>query len=269
MATMRSARGALKRRRVALETAVVVLALVALKLALEGLGLEFIDLNPLYTSIVAGGIFVVGLIVAGTLPDYKEAERMPAEIATALENIHEDCRSIGVATPEFELARLGRALRDVVVALKQDLADATSRTCLAAINALSGSFAELERLGVPANYIVRLRAEQGSIRRNVLRIYHIQRIDFLPSAYILVQTIVVLIIVALEFTKIDPVYVSIVILVFIAYIFIYLLKLLKIIDRPFRLDERTMDDVSLFLLNEFAQRLAATYGSESRRSGTR
>jgi hypothetical protein len=246
----------LKRGRVSAETGLVVLALILIKLLLEALSLEFIDLSPLYTSIVAGGIFVIGLIVAGTLPDYKESEKMPAEITAALENIHEDCRSIRETIPRFDLDRLRKSLSGIVAALREDLADPTSRSCLDAINDLSLSFLELERLGVPPNYIVRLRTEQGTVRKNVLRIYHIQRIDFLPSAYLLIQTIVILIIAALEFTQIDPTYESVVILAFISYFFVYLLRLLKIIDRPFRVDERTMDDVSLFLLNEFAKRLA-------------
>jgi hypothetical protein len=245
----------LKRGRVSLETGLVVLALILVKLLLEELSLEFIDLSPLYTSIVAGGIFVIGLIVAGTLADYKESEKMPAEITAALENIHEDCRSIRGTTPDFDLDRLRTSLASIVAALRADLADPTSRSCLDAINDLSPSFLQLERLGVPPNYIVRLRTEQGTVRKNVLRIYHIQRIDFLPSAYLLIQTIVILIIAALEFTQIDPTHQSVVILAFISYFFVYLLRLLRIIDRPFRVDERTMDDVSLFLLNEFAGRL--------------
>ena len=255
-ATRRAATLAVKRGRVAIETALIVLGLVLVKLVLEALSLEFIDLSPLYTSIVAGGIFVIGLIVAGTLADYKESEKMPAEIAAALENIREDCQSIHQTKQEFDLPRLRKSLAAVVAALRADLADPASRTCLDAINDLSDAFLELERLEVPPNYIVRLRTEQGAIRRNVLRIYHIQRIDFLPSAYLLIQTIVILIIAALEFTKIDPIYESVVILAFISYFFIYLLRLLRIIDRPFRVDERTMDDVSLFLLNEFAKKLA-------------
>jgi hypothetical protein len=115
---------------------------------------------------------------------------------------------------------------------------------------------DLERLDVPPNYIVRLRQEQGTVRKSLLRIYQIQRTEFLPPAYILIQTVGGLIIAAMEFTKLDPLYESLAILIVISYFFIYLLKLLKIIDTPFRVDEHTKDDVSLFLLNEFAALVA-------------
>jgi hypothetical protein len=179
----RSAARVLRRGRVSVETGLVVLALILVKLLLEALSLEFIDLSPLYTSIVAGGIFVIGLIVAGTLADYKESEKMPAEITAALENIHEDCRSIHETTPGFDLDRVRKSLCGIVAALRADLADPASRSCLDAINDLSPSFLELERLDVPPNYVVRLRTEQGTVRKNALRIYHIQRIDFLPCGF--------------------------------------------------------------------------------------
>jgi hypothetical protein len=248
-------RAVLRRWRVAVETAALVVALVLVKIALVAFDLEFINLSPLYTSIVAGGIFVIGLIVAGTLADYKEAEKVPAEMAAALEAILEDGRSIKETTPEFDLDRLKKVLVRVVDTFRDDLAGGTT-TCLEAINEVSESFEELERLGAPPNYIVRLRQEQGVIRKSALRVYHVQRTDFLPSAYVLIQTIVLLIIAGLEVTRFDPVYEGLVVLVVISYFFLYLLRLLRIMDKPFRVTEQTMDDVSLFLLREFARRAA-------------
>ena len=248
----------MKRWRVAIETALVVVAIVGIKLLVEQFDLAFIALSPLYSSVVAGGIFVIGLLVAGTLADYKEAERTPSDMVAALENIHEDCRSIAQLKPEFGLARLRAALVRIVSALREDLAAPGRRECLDAINALSDSFVELERLDAPPNYVVRLRTEQGVIRRAVLRIYHIQRIDFLPSAYILIQTIVGLIIAALVLTELDPLSESIVLIIIISYFFIYLVRLLRILDTPFRVGTGTQDDVSRFLLKEFADRVQSS-----------
>jgi len=154
---------------------------------------------------------------------------------------------------EFDLVGLRKALVNVVATFKEDLGDGASRKCLAAINDLTASFVALERLGVPPPSLVRLRQEQGAVRRAVLRIYPIQDTEFLPSAYILIETVVLLIIGALVFTKGDPLYESVVILAVIAYFFVYLVRLLKILDTPFRVRQRTGDEVSLFLLNEFTR----------------
>lgn len=245
----------MKRWRIAIEAGATVVLVIAVKVFIEIFSLDFIVLSPLYTSVVAGGIFVIGLLLAGTLADYKEAERMPAELTAALEAIHEDAVSIKEMTPAFDLDRLSASLSRVVTSLFDDLAGRHARSCLAAVSDLSPSFVEMDRLGVPPNYIVRLRGEQSTIRKTIYRMYHIQRTVFLPSAYLLIQSIVVLIIVALLLTKFDPLYQSIVVLIFIVYFFTYLVKLLRILDTPFHAASKTMDDVSLFLLKEFAHHM--------------
>jgi hypothetical protein len=86
-------------------------------------------------------------------------------------------------------------------------------------------------------------------------VYHVQRTEFLPSASLLIQSIVVIIITALAFMEIEPTHEAVFILAFISFFFISLLRLLRIMDRPFHVEERTDDDVSLFLLSRFVDRL--------------
>lgn len=243
------------RWHVAGRTALIVLGIVIVKLIIAASSLEFISISPLFTSVLAGGVFVLGLIVAGTLADYKEAEKVPAEITAALTSIHDDCAAFAQAFPAFDLARLELTLIDIVEAFHKDLADPLSTATLDAIDALNASFLELDRVGVAATYTSRLRNEQGALRRSVLRVYHVQRTEFLPSAFLLIQSIVAIIITVLAFMEIEPTYEAVIILGFISFFFISLLGLLRLMDRPFHVDEHTQDDVSLFLLRQFIERL--------------
>ena len=68
----------------------VVLALLGLKLFLEHvLGFEglidFSDVGIILTS----GVFLIGFLLAGTMADYKEAEKLPADLSCTLETIEE------------------------------------------------------------------------------------------------------------------------------------------------------------------------------------
>jgi hypothetical protein len=243
------------RWRVVGQTGLVVLGIIAAKLAISALSLEFISISPLFTSVLAGGVFVLGLIVAGTLADYKEAERVPAELTAALTNIHDDGAAFKQAFPDLHLERLKDTLVRIVAAFLTDLGDPRSTATLDAIDDLNASFLEMDRVGVPATYTSRLRNEQGALRRSVLRVYHVQRTEFLPSAYLLIQSIVVIIITALAFMEIEPTHEAVFILAFISFFFISLLRLLRIMDRPFHVEEHTKDDVSLFLLRQFLDRL--------------
>lgn len=65
----------------------------------------------------------------------------------------------------------------------------------------------------------------------------------------------VLTIAVLAFMEVEPTYQAVIILGFISFFFISLLRLLRIMDRPVHVEERTDDDVSLFLLQRFVERV--------------
>ena len=244
------------RWRTALEAGAVVIVLVGVKFLVERLGGEFLSVTPLVTSIIAGGIFLFGLILAGTLADYKESEKIPAEFVSSCESIYEEGLSLRAAGKAFDLEYLRGVLVNLVDSFMSDTADTEGRRALGALSKLNRSYREMEDLGVPPNYIVRLKTEEASIRKNMLRVYYIQRTDFLPSAYLLVEVIVVLVLGMLVFIKVEPFYDAVIIIVFLTFLFVYIMRMLKRLDKPFRTGEKTMDDVSLFLVKEFRERLA-------------
>ena len=65
------------RWRVVGQTGLIVLGIIAAKLAISAFSLEFISISPLFTSVLAGGVSSRGLIVAGILTDYKEPVPAP------------------------------------------------------------------------------------------------------------------------------------------------------------------------------------------------
>lgn len=243
--------------RLALEALVAFLVLGALKVLVHALGFEYLEINSLFSSVIGGAVFVFGLILAGTLADYKESERIPADIAALCGSIVEDGRYCAEQYPEFDLATLKARVLALLKAFRADLANVSSRSALAALSDLTPSLLEMERTGLPANHVVRLKGEQAAIRRTLMRVYYIQRIEFLPSARNFVTSLVVLILALLLVTVIEPVYLGIALVGFLAYLFVYILRLLALLDTPFRVREKTQDDVSLFLLHEAEAELSA------------
>lgn len=241
----------------------VVAVLVGLREVLWELGVEGMSPTAVSAGIITGGVFVMGLLVAGTLSDYKDAERAPTDIAAGLYAILRETEAVHAVWDKPDLAALRRRLIAVVTSLRADIDAGDTRTCQAAIEEISESFRELDDTDVPANTIVRLRAEQAGLRKALLRIYHLQREEFLPSAYAMIVTIVGFILVLLMFTNFDGLAESLVTLAFLSFFFLSLLRLLEIISTPFKVGvERTEDDVSLFLLNEFVVQVQATEAGE-------
>ena len=187
--------------RVAAETVMIVAILIGIRWALWSFGLEGISTSPLTSSIVAGGVFVMGLVVAGTLSDYRDAERAPTDLAAGLYAFLREAESFNKVWGKPNLSPLRERLIAVVTTLRSDINTGNTRDCQAAIEDLGDTLLELEESDVPANYVVRLRAEQAGLRKSILRVYRIQRESFLPSAKAMITTIVAVILALLLVTK--------------------------------------------------------------------
>jgi hypothetical protein len=215
-------------------TLVVVAVLVGIRAALWALGVEGMSPTALSAGIITGGVFVLGLVVAGTLSDYRDADRAPTDLAAGLYSILRESESMYAVWKAPDMAALRRRLIAVVTTLRADIDDGSSRTCQAAVEDLSESFLELDESDVPANYIVRLRAEQAGLRKSVLRVYRLQREEFLPSAYAMIVSFIALILVLLMFTNFDGLTESLVTVGFLSFFFLALLQLLSVISTPFK-----------------------------------
>ena len=249
----------IKRFRLLMRVVPIVALLIAIKLAVHGLDLEFIAVSGLVPSLVAGAIFITGFLLSHVLADYKEAERMPGEIRMALEAIHDDISAFAEVTPHVDLAKLRQILTGIVAALESGLAAKAGHSdlklAIARVDELSPVFASLGPLGLAQNYMVRLRNEQDILRRCLFRIYYIQRMQFVPSVHVLVQTITFTALVILLFLRTEALFDAL-IFGFVGFMFVYAQFLIQTLEQPFRKGVGTVDDVSIFLLREFTEKIA-------------
>jgi len=108
----------LKRFHLLLRVIPVVAALVLLKWGAHALGWEFVPLDGLVPSLIAGSIFLIGFLLQQVLADYKESEHMPGDIRVALEAIHDDVLDFAETTPGVDLEHLRGVLVDIVEAFQ-------------------------------------------------------------------------------------------------------------------------------------------------------
>ena len=221
--------------------------LIVFKYILHQLHLEIIVLGSLHGSAVSGVIFVIGFLLSATIADYKEAERIPAEAASAIENMHEDAISIHENYPKFDLNGYQKQLEKVAKSFAADLRNSRSDKAKKELHELSRLSAPMEKAGVPANFIVKLKQQQSQLVRHLFRVNYIQRITFVPSAAILAWSIVALAIALLMFTEIEPFVGGMMLTGAITFIMLYVLLLIKVLKTPFHGEGQTKDDVSLFL----------------------
>ena len=253
-----------KKFRLFFTVASIVLLLSAVKVVVHYFGLEVLVLNTLLTSGIGGAIFIIGFLLSSILADYKEAERIPADIRTAMEAIDGDLQCFATEQTTFNLDGSRRILLATLDKLRAGLGHANDHKnippVLDEIERLTPIFGRLEGMGMAANFVVRLRTNQDLLRRSMLRIYHIQRVEFVPSVHVLVQTLVLSIIVMMLLLKTEGDPASAILFGFISYMFVYALYLIRLLEQPFAKGHHSFDDVSFFLLNELEAKLRGRIG---------
>ncbi len=250
----------LRRLSLLLSILAVVAVLLAIKLAVHTYRLEFLALDTLFSSVVASSIFIIGFLLTGILPDYKEAERIPAELRTALEAIYDDSNAFAVSERQVDVGRLRTVLIDMIESLERGLGRDGQHThieqSIARIDDLVAHVSALEQLGMPSNYIVRLRNAVDVVRRSLYRIGYIQRIEFLPTVHVLIQTLICAILLLLLFLKTDGSVGTALIFSFVSYLFVFALHLITVFEQPFREASHSPDKVSLYQLRELLEKLS-------------
>jgi len=251
--------GFMRHLRLIFNVIAIVAVLIAAKFAVHALHLEFLTLDTLFSSVVAGAIFILGFLLTSTLPDFKEAEHLPAQIRTSLEGIHDDIAGFAAREPRIDMKRLRAMLTGIVSAIEKGLGPeghhAHLEDAMARADALSPFIAELDGFGMANNYVVRLRNLQDALRRSIYRISYIQKIEFVPSANALIQSLVVAVIFLLLCLRTDGSWGTYLIFGFVSYLFVFAIHLIAVFQQPFRQGEHSVDKVSLYLLREFAAKL--------------
>ena len=256
-----------KKFRLFLTVVAVVLVLGCVKIGVHYFGLEFLELNTLLTSGIGGAIFIIGFLLSSILADYKEAERIPADIRTSIEAIDGDLESFAAVNKDFDLRECRKILLATIDKLRAGLSHAGNHKnippVLEEIAKLTSIFGRLEGMGMAANFVVRLRTTQDVLRRSMLRIYQIQRVEFVPSVHVLVQTLVLAIVIMMLFLKTEGDPASAIMFGFISYMFIYALYLVRLLEQPFAKGHGSLDDVSFFLFDELEERLRKSIGGSA------
>lgn len=258
-----------KKFRLFFTVGAVVLVLGAVKAAVHYFGFEFLDLSRLLTSGIGGAIFIIGFLLSSILQDYKEAEKIPADLRSSIEAIDGDLTCFAELNDAFDLHEARLVLLAVIEALRTGLGHANGHKnippVLEELTKLTPIFGRLEGMGMAANFVVRLRTTQDVIRRALLRIYTIQRVEFVPSVHVLVQTLVGSIVLLLLLLKTEGDPASALLFGFITYMFVYVLYLIRLLEQPFAKGHGSVDDVSFFLLDELERNLR----SDLKRSSSR
>lgn len=236
--------------------------ILALKILLARFfGFEgFLELGEV-SLVITGGIFLIGFMLAGTMADYKESEKIPGDLAAALETAEDtiiqvtmnakDPSKIDTKTILRELFNLGESIIAWFYKKKTD------EEMYAQLTSIVYKISELEKLGANGGGCGKIIGDFNTIRKIINRVGVISRTGFLATGYALLEVLITAIIIILLIVKFKSVLVEAIIVSFVGLIYIYMYRLIKDIDDPFEYkeEETGVTEIPLFPITEYLDRL--------------
>lgn len=223
-----------------------------------GVGLmEFADLG----FVLTGGVFLVGFMLAGTMADYKEAERLPGEVVCSLQTIEETFDQAAVSKEALDIRSLRKRVREAADQIDAWLhRRASFEDVTVQIESLAEGAQELERAGVAAPVGMRAINEIHGLRRSITRMSVISRTGFLSTGYALLETLTAVIVGLLMIARFKTILAEALLVGLITLIYVYMIRLIRDIDDPFEYSDQGVAgaaEVDLEVLDAYRRRLAA------------
>jgi hypothetical protein len=233
--------------------------IAGLKLAVHQLGFEVLELNTLFTSMVAGTIFIIGFLVSGVLSDYKESEKLPSELSACIHALYDDIFTI-YKSKQSEAARqyLDFHYSFTILIIAWFYKKEKTKSILFNIHKMNEFIIGMDMEGIQPNYIIKMKNEQNTLRKIFLRIDTIRDTEFISSAYAIVEFMGILIALSMIIIKIQPFSAALFFTLLITFLISYMVFLIKDLDNPFdyKTKGETGTEISLKPLHDLESEIA-------------
>ncbi len=226
------------------------------KVGMHYLGWERWAFDSLTGALFSAAIFVIALMLSGTLADYRASEGMPSQIVSSLESIRDIDLLLTSSYPDADDRSVSNILSDVVTTILNWLqADGKFEDIDLSLDRLNPILVEILALPDGILFVNRIQFEQANIRSVTRQMCGNRDTKFLVPAYVLMWLFLGSAIFALLLIKVEDFSESLVISGFMCTAFLYLLLLIYDLDNPFEYDGKSSVDVDLSGLVNLGDRL--------------
>lgn len=240
-----------QRYGIAMRAGAITFGLLFVKYVIDSYGWSLITINPLLTAFLGGVFFTIGILFAGAVTDYKEAEKIPGELAVALKTLYKDVGIIPFDSKHTYFVSDFRAgVKNLLYSITGNLRNNSWKLKNVDIQmeSLNILLEQMSKAGVQVNYILKMRTELTYIDRLSHRIDMIEETSFIPAAYTIAELAIGIILFLLLFVQVDFSYGGLVIVGAVSMILLSLLFLIKDMDNPFEYGKDSFADVELGIL---------------------
>ena len=244
--TNRNRRKYVNKWMIVIKSMAVAAVLAGVKFGLHALNLEFIQIDSLISALISGVIFTMAILLTGVMADFKESEKIPGELAASIKALHKDFELLEfTAKKEADSALMHlNSLISVIINNFESNKWKQSES-MEIIEKIDNEIMEMAAKNMAPAYVIKVRNELNNIEKISNRIDTIEETNFLPSAYALSQTAVLLVMLILLFAIVDPYLIGMFIIFTVTFLIIGILTLIKDMDDPFETGSTGSADVDL------------------------
>jgi hypothetical protein len=227
---------------------IVVVVLIVKIFILRNFDYEGSPMNKLISIsdigvVFTGAFFVFGLMMAASMTDYKESEKIPGEIASSFDNMM-DWIVMGIESRKlkgdgFSFPVDGEMVRKEFIEVSNNLLkwihsdDKSSAEMNKEVQRIANLGTYLAERNFDTNAIKAMMDNSANIRKQLTRVYSISKTSFMAPAYLLLRFIICLVIIILLLTKFNSVFADILVCISATFIINYIYFLISGLDDPF------------------------------------
>lgn len=219
--------------------------------------LNVITINTLTGTFFGGVFFTISIIFTGAMTDFKEAEKIPGEMAVLLKAMHADAMLI--STQGAECAQE----KDIICHIEGLLTNINDNIrnnhwhksqLDEEINKINKDIVDLWAKGASPAPLMKLRDNLTNLDRLSHRLDYIAYTSGISGAYVICDFSLAAVLIIFVFAKNDWGYGGLLLFALIAFVLASIVQLIHDIDNPFEYGKNTVADVDtsvLFKLESF------------------
>lgn len=239
------------------QACIIALIVLALKITADHFGLGVITINTLTGTFFGGVFFTISIVFTGAMADFKEAEKIPGEMAILLKAMHTDAMLVspkeGENTEQQDIIGHIEGLLSTITANirgnhwhKSQLDEE--------INKINKDIIDLWSKGTAPAPLMKLRDNLTNIDRLSHRLDYIAYTSGISGAYIICDLSLAAVLIIFIFAKNEWGFGGLLLFALIAFVLTAIVQLIHDIDNPFEYGKNTVADVDtsvLFKLENF------------------
>lgn len=235
------------------KAAIAAFVVLVLKYFSDRYGLSHIAINTLTSSFFAGVFFTISILFTAAMTDFKEAEKIPGELAVLLKALHNDAKLTSTSVNDCaETKDIVCHVEDLLGVIATSFRNNYWHKSLLdqQMNKINGDIAELWKKNTAPGILLKLRENLTNIDRLSHRIDYIAYTDDIPGAHIVADIALGAVFLIFVFAQNDWGVGGLVLFGAITFVLSALMMLIHDMDNPFEYGRDTLVDVDVSVIFE-------------------